>query len=347
MMENGLTQDEIIIESQIKNLQEKIIKENITLEYEKMNYEKISEFHIILTFPSINDNKDQVIKFLLLISLTKKKLYLYSINLIQISDVRDLLPFINQSPSKKVNLESLNLMNIIENIKSFISTISNKDLSKIGRFYLGEDYDINLVSILNELIAIRCFHCDLINGVYINIPSLITISNDYVCLYEYGQIANKHLTDIKNKFTLVFYGTIKSILSFKKSLVGSIVTILFRRDLNNKTFTLKITSDEDEDMDKVMDILIEKIRNVGYRMNIYEKKVGELPKINIEETEKNISEYEEKLKVEENADIIKELLELYGKAIEFYSAINDKRYIEYNNKVRKILKNQKYTELIE
>ena len=347
MIENGLTQDEIIIESQIKNLQEKIIKENITLQYEKMNYEKISEFHIILTFPSINDNKDQVIKFLLLISLTKKKLYLYSINLIQISDARDLLPFINQSASKKVNLESLNLMNIIENIKNFISTISNKDLSKIGRFYLGEDYDINLVSILNELITIRCFHYDLINGVYINIPSLITISNDYICLFEYGQIANKHLTDIKKKFTLVFYGTIKSILSFKKSLVGSIVTLLFRKDINNKTFTLKISSYEDEDMDKVMDMLIEKIRNVGYRMNIYEKKVGELPKINIEETEKNISEYEEKLKVEENADIIKELLELYGKAIEFYSAINDKRYIEYNNKVRRILKNQKYTELIE
>ena len=57
-------------------------------------------------------------------------------------------------------------------------------------------------------------------------------------------------------------------------------------------------------------------------------------------------EYEEKLKVEENADVIKELLELYGKAIEFYSAINDKRYVEYNNKVRRILKNQKYTELI-
>ena len=49
-MENGLTQDEIIIESQIKNLQEKIIKENITLQYEKMNYEKISEFHIISLF---------------------------------------------------------------------------------------------------------------------------------------------------------------------------------------------------------------------------------------------------------------------------------------------------------
>ena len=65
---------------------------------------------------------------------------------------------------------------------------------------------------------------------------------------------------------------------------------MFRRDLNNKTFTLKITSDEDEDMDKVMDMLILKIRNIGYRMNIYEKKEGELPKINIEETEKNYND---------------------------------------------------------
>lgn len=344
-MENGLSEDEKIIESQIQILQEKIQKDNILLNYEKMPYEKISEFHIILTFPSINGQKDEI-KFLLQISLTKKKLYLYSINIFQISDARDLLPFINQVYKNKINLESLDLPDLIENIKQFISELSNKELSKIGRFYLGEDYDINLISILKQLFILRCFHYDVINGNYVNIPSLICISDEYLCLYEYGQTANKHLKDIKNKFTLVFYGTIKSILSFKKSLVGSVVTFTFRRDLNNKIYNLKISGDDDEDMDKVMDVLIEKIKNIGYRMNIYEKKRGKLPEINIEDTEKNILLYEDKLKKEENANILNKLLRLYEEAIEYYSAVNDNRYIEYNNKVRKLLKNEKYTELI-
>ena len=49
---------------------------------------------------------------------------------------------------------------------------------------------------------------------------------------------------------------------------------------------------------------------------------------------------------EDNAEILKQLLSLYEQAIEFYSAINDKRYIEYNNKISKLLKNPKYSELL-
>ena len=49
---------------------------------------------------------------------------------------------------------------------------------------------------------------------------------------------------------------------------------------------------------------------------------------------------------EESSTVIKELLKLYEKAIEYYSAINDKRYILYNNKIRRILKNEKYSKLI-
>jgi hypothetical protein len=150
-----------------------------------------------------------------------------------------------------------------------------------------------------------------------------------------------------NKFTLVFYGNIKSIISFKKSLVGSIVNINFRKDMNGKDLNLKIMSDIDNDMENIMDLLIKKIENIGYRMNIYQKRKGNIPEINIQNTEENIKTYEDKLNTEEeNGKVIKELLELYEKAIEYYSAINDKRYIDYNNKIRSILTNEKYSKLI-
>lgn len=343
-MENGLSDEEKVIESKIQILESNLKKDNISIEYKKMPYEKISEYQIIISFPLLNENKNENYKFLLLINLTKKKIYLYSLNLVQISDSRDLLHFIAQNLNNKFNSE-INLLNIIEGIKHFLKSFPNKNLCKIGRFYLGEEYDINLISNLKDIFTLKCLHNDIINGNYINIPSLVSISDDYFCLYEYGQESNKYLKDIKNKFTLVFYGNIKSIISFKKSLVGSIVTITFRRDLNNKIFNLKISGDED-DMDNIMNILIEKIKNIGYRMNIYEKKKGELPQINISETERNIYIYEEKLEKEENVNVLKKLLSFYEDAIEYYSAINDNRYIEYNNKVRKILKNEKYTELL-
>ena len=345
-MENGLSEDEKLIQLKIQFLQENLKDENISFELKKMAYDITEEYRIIFSFPQINKQNEENIKFTLLINLTRKRIYLYSLNVLGISDGRDLLPFIIQTNWYKFNFEELNLLNIIENIKIFLSKIEEKDLAKIGRFYLGEEYDINLISNLKDLFIKECFHYDVIDGNYINIPSLISISNDYLCLYEYASEPNKHLKDIKNKFLLVFYGNIKSILSFKRSLVGSIVTITFRRELNNKIFSLKICGENDEEMDKIMDILIEKIKNIGYRMNIYEKKQGQLPQINIENTEKNISLYEEKLQNEENANILKKLLSYYEEAIEYYSAINDNKYIEYNNKVRKLLKNEKYSHLL-
>ena len=349
-MENGLSDEEKKIESKIQILQETIQKDNIVLQYKKMPYENISEYQIILYFPKENDedkeNKENI-KLLLLINLTKKKIYLYSLNITQISDVRDLFPFINYK-NIKFDYESTDLLGIVENIKNFISNIFKKDLSKIGRFYLGEEYDINVISMVQDLFTINCFHYDVIDGNYQNIPSLVCISDDYFCLYEYGNNYNKNIKDTKNKFTLVFFANLKSIVSFKKSLIDSIVTIEFRRNLKNKVFYLKISSNEEEDMDKVMNILIEKIKNIGYRMNIYEKKRGKLPQIDIADTEKNIVLYEDKIKNEENVNVndLKKLLELYEDAIVFYSAINDNKYIEYNNKVRKLLKNEKYSELL-
>ena len=109
----------------------------------------------------------------------------------------------------------------------------------------------------------------------------------------------------------------------------------------------KMYEGQDHIEENIMDVLINKIDNIGYRMNIYQKRKGNIPDTNIESTEKRIKEYEDLIKAEEeNAKIIKELLELYEKAIEYYSAINDKRYMEYNNKIRRILKNEKYSKLI-
>ena len=337
-MEDELSSNEKLLESHIMKLQKELLLSSIDCKYEK----KSLEYYIFLYIPT-KENNNKNFELLLLINLLKNRIYLYSFNIIKISDGRDLLPFITNKFYNKINLNSLDLIQLVENINKFVFSLTEKNLSMIGRFYLGEEYNINIISNLKNIYAVNCYHYDLINGNYVYIPSLVTISGDYFCLYEYN---NDNMKD-NNKFTLVFYGTLKSILSFKKSLVGSIVTINFRKDLSGKDLSLKIMSYIDIDMENIMDLLIKKIENIGYRMNIYQKRKGNIPDINIENTEQNIKAYEDLLNSdEENEKIIKELLELYEKAIEYYSAINDKRYIDYNNKIRRILKNEKYSKLL-
>ena len=339
-MDDGLSLNEKLLEEHIINLQKKLEQNNIICKYEKKSF----EYYIFLYIPS-KENRNKKYELLLLINLIKNRIYLYSFNIIKISDGRDLLPFITNKLYNKININSLDLNQLVENINKFILLLTEKNLSKIGRFYLGEEYNINIISNLKNIYSVNCYHCDLINGNYFDIPSLVTISDDYFCLYEYNN-NNNYMKD-NDKFTLVFYGTIKSILSFKKSLVGSFVTINFRKDMNGKDLSLKIMSEIDNDMEDIMNLLIKKIENIGYRMNIYQKRNGNIPNIDIENTEENIKTHEDLLKSEEeNGKIIKELLELYEKAIEYYSAINDKKYIDYNNKIRRILKNEKYSKLI-
>ena len=341
-MEDHISSNEKLLETKIIELQNKLEKDKINIQYEK----KYSDYYLFLYFPLNKDSKNSM-KLLLLINTIKNRMYLYSLNIIQISDGRDLLPFITNKLYNKINYNSLNLITLIENINKFVSSLTEKNLSKIGRFYLGEEYDIKLINNLKNIYSLNCFHCDIINGNYCDIPSLVTISDDFFCLYEYDNDKNYNKEINDNKLTLVFYGTLKSIISFQKSLVGSIVTITFRKDMNEKVFSLKIMSDIDEDMENIMNILIKKIENFGYRMDIYQRRKGIIPDIDIENTEKEIKIYEDLIKSEEESStVIKELLELYEKAIEYYSAINDKRYILYNGKIRRILKNEKYSKLI-
>ena len=111
-------------------------------------------------------------------------------------------------------------------------------------------------------------------------------------------------------------------------------------------YTLQIKSEIDEDMDKVMDILIEKIRKIGFKMNINEKKKGELPNVDVEATENEIIRLESQLKNRDNILVYNKLIQNYEKMIEYYSAANDDKYLEYNNKMKDLLSNQKYEKYI-
>ena len=237
-------------------------------------------------------------------------------------------------------MEEKDLLEITENLNQFI--LEKKFTNLLGYFYLGEEYEPKIIDSLESIERINCNHLDYINGNILEVPSLCTISDDYFCLYEKNQ----------NNYILIFYSSIKNLLSFNKTL-DSIVTLNWRKKIAiNKSemvyciYPLKIKSKIDEDMDKVMDILIEKIRKIGFKMDINVKKKGEIPNIDIEAVEGEIIRLESQLKNRENILVFNKLIQNYEKVIEYYSALNDEKYIGYNGKMKYLLSNEKYAKYI-
>ena len=338
----NLKEEEKLLEKKCENAKDKIMKYNILLKYNKINTKKNLLYHINISFPNISEPKKDY-EFIFEINLTKKTIILFSKNIKPISDGRDILPLIINTPTITNNyslIDDINILDITNKIKIFIE--AQKFIGLAGIFYIGEEYEQKIIDSLENIDKIQCNHIDIINGKFVELSSLCTISDEHFCLYEKEQ----------NKYNLIFYSNIRNLLSFNKS-IDSIVTLNWRRKVitnNNEIafniFEIKITSIKDKDMDKVMDILIEKIKNIGFKMNINEQKKGVLPNINVEKIEREIIRLESQFKKRDNVLVFNKLLEKYEKIIEYYSAVNDNKYTEYSQKMKDLLGNEKYSKYI-
>ena len=340
----NLKEEEKILEKKCELVQDKIIREDILLIYNKINSKKYSEYHINISFPNkINPDSKKELEFILEINLTKKTMILFTKNINPISDGRDLFPIITNYSSLTNNffsVDDINLTEIINNIKKFLET--NKFSGLGGIFYIGEEYNQKIIDSLENIEKIKCNHLDIVNGKISEIPSLCTISDENFCLYEKEQ----------NKYNLIFYSNIKNLMSFKKA-IEPVVTLNFKKKVISKEsdiqfciFELQIKSNIDEDMERVMDILIQKIKNIGFKMKINEQKKGVLPNINVEKVEGEIIRLESQLRNRDNVLVFNKLLDRYEKIIEYYSAANNNKYAEYNQKMKELLGNQKYSKYI-
>ena len=336
-----------IVNGQITEIKEETKKEKISISLNKISSLNINEFQLNISLP---DTKSQeALEFIVEFNLIYNKIHLYSINIKELSDCRDLYPDIMQTLNDNFIKEKFDLKTLIKNLKNFVLNLPEtlKNSKNVGKFYLAEEYDIIMVKSLKNLIQIPCRRVEFIKGKKIKTPSLCCISSDFFCLYEYGSASNKYLSNDEYKFTLVFYTSIDALIKFQKLFEGPAISLFFKKsEEKNSEFYLKLESDIDKDINTIENILIEKMKTSGVKINIEDKKYGEVPNINIKEIEQKISQYELELQKSGNKELFNNLLGNYEQAIVYYSAINDKQYVTYSTRVKELLKNEKYSKYL-
>jgi hypothetical protein len=337
------------IDLEISKIKTDFSNENILIQSQKIKYSNNIDYQIDISFP--NNKNDEDYDFTLEINVNEEKIRLYSKTIPSLSDGRDILFFLNNINNSNNNsnenyfitsktfFSEFKITPIILSIKKLISSLNKID-TRFAKFYLDEQYDLNLINSLNYIKKYKLRKIEIINNRKIEIPILLTISDEYFCIYE-------PIYKNKTRMLLIFYSSLRTLISFKKSLYGNIITLFWITNVKNINHEIKLTSINDSVSNKIVDDLIEKIKKIGFKMDITKHKEGKLPEININKTLKEILQFETQMKLSENILIFNKLLSNYEKAVEYFSAINDKRYEMYTEKIKQLLSNEKYSKFID
>ena len=337
------------IDLEISKIKTDFSNENILIQSQKIKYSNNIDYQIDISFP--NNKNDEDYDFTLEINVNEEKIRLFSKTIPSLSDGRDILFFLNNINNSNNNsnenyfitsktfFSEFKITPIILSIKKLISSLNKID-TRFAKFYLDEQYDLNLINSLNYIKKYKLRKIEVINNRKIEVPILLTISDEYFCIYE-------PIYKNKTKLLLIFYSSLRTLISFKKSLYGNIITLFWITNVKNINHEIKLTSINDSVSNKIVDDLIEKIKKIGFKMDITKHKEGKLPEININKTLKEILQFETQMKLSENILIFNKLLSNYEKAVEYFSAINDKRYEMYTEKIKQLLSNEKYSKFID
>ena len=292
-------------------------------------------------------DKDEDIVFILLIKYNHPYLapFLYCLtrfSVPELSDGRDLLEEVLKSPwpIKRKKL----LKKVIKLIPGFINdylknVTAQKNIKILGKYYLDNTYELNILKLFPYLY---------LDDIYEIVPvgndkrvfddkRKIMITEGFILLF-----VEKSIFEIQ-KLKLIFWGPIGS-LSVIKQMQGKNVIELKWKTKKERTNLMRLKTEKSQ---QIFDILIDCLNKKKMEFNItnesYGSKKGELPKIDIAGVEQEISKLEIKIKINRkegsNMENTVQLMNLYEKAVQYYSALNDYRYQIYMRKTKKLFNN--------
>ena len=293
-------------------------------------------------------DKDEDIVFILLIRynhpyLSPLLFCLTKFSVPELSDGRDLLEevLMNPWPIKNKKLLKKVIKLIPKFINSYLKNVTaEKNNAKIlGRYYLDSIYELNLLKLFPFLYLEDIFEIVPVGNDkrVFDDKRKIMITEGFILLF-----IEKSVFDIQ-KLKLIFWGPIGS-LSMIKQIQGKNILELKWKAKKDRTTLMRLKTDKSEQIFEIlMDCLNKKKIEFKLKNESYGGKKGELPKIDIVSVEQEISKLEIKIKIKgkegTNMDNTVQLMNLYEKAVQYYSAVNDYRYQIYMRKTKKLFTN--------
>ena len=283
-------------------------------------------YNLELIFPGELILKKYNVNFLLIIpkNYPKQEPELYCLTVFSHPHLSDGRNVINDIFGHEWTYDNIPIDVIINRIPKFIIKYSeyiDKSLD-IGKYMLNHLYPISLLKNLPIF-----FHLISENN------NIITIGDISLCLYKLEK---------ENNFKyckLLSFINIKDIIEIQAKQNSNLIIIKYKYDKTTKKMNIN-----SQNFNTIESILKEK-------MKIYKKKTGKIPDIDIIYLEKEIKEKENELlnkeNNEQNINMYKEkclrLMDLYQQAIEYYSAVNNPKFIDINIKIRKLIESTKLT----
>ena len=261
----------------------------------------------------------------------------------EICDARDLLDDVLPEPwGKKATYYPIK--QIIEYIPNFINNYLKKPNSKIGKFYLDNIYENDLLSKLpskyyNEVIEKVYFEN---SEIYYDEPRKLFITDGYFLLFvEKGAFDN-------DKMILIFWASINSLSHIKRYTESNIIVLTWKLKGGRESVMLLGTNDSEKIVKLLTDIL--KKRSIKYKVtnkNLRPKE-GEIPNIPIDSVEEEINTLEVTLRLKENINKknVQRLMNLYEQAVHYYSAINNDKYETFISKIQEMFSNDEYSTIL-
>ena len=304
-----------------------------------------------------------IIRFMLQIKSTYPETppLLYCISRFCIPELCDGRDFLEDTLQMKWDKNSCFLKLIISQIPSFVqrylnyingtNIINNIILKRkmFGKFYLDAIYETSIIKYIPYLYFNTISEVVSIEGkkMFLEDRKLL-ITDNFLLLF-----CPKNLYEI-DKLKLVFVGPITSLLYIRQFYKDEIVLlkwIIKGKGLQSSSYTMQFKT---QDGDYIVDTLIDNLskRSINFKVtktiNGNIKREGTVPMVEINLVEEEIKNIEKKIKNKENItkESISILINLYEKAIQYYSALNNKRFEIFIKKIHEVYSNTEYTSLL-
>ena len=240
------------------------------------------------------------------------------------------------------------LININDNNNNSINNIILKR-KMFGKYYLDAIYETSIIKYIPYLYFNPISEIISIEGKNMNCEDRkILITDNFLLVFS-----NKSLYET-DKLKLIFVGPITSLLYIRQFYKDGIVLlkwIIKGKGIQSGNYTMQFKT---QDGDYIVDTLIDNLskRSINFKVtNKIDGKIkreGAVPMVEINLVEEEVKNLEKKIQNKDNItkESISILINLYEKAIQYYSALNNKRFEIFIKKIHEIYSNNEYTSLL-